>query len=468
MKQVNIIIGRFQPITMGHIKCAEQAKTKTRCKTVLCMIDTPDNKVDERHPFPSSALLPLYNDLFKNKGLIEDIVLVKNANIVAVGEELYKRGYEIRSWTCGTDRVSSYSRMAAKYSEQAHLAANFELIEVRRTDDDISATAARHALLNDDRITFTKLFPSGSYVNTIRTDVFKYLYDLIQVVKESNEYTHLMSNSKNLQSVNESILLTIALVALCTKPFFDSEFAKSVGSGIGSMFGGIGSLFAAAAKKIGDKKDDKKDDNEAFASMMSVMIERAKKDAPDDTKDLLDKMQGCLRDENGKATDPTQLGDKIAKATGKSIDDIKKSSGLDKVTDKDIDDAQKNLNNDLSKLSPEELKKEVQTANENTQKMAQQAQTGEGEPKEPDPKDPKSDPKDPKSEPKSDPKDPDAGATVSDEDVMDKETGKMVKRKVYTGPQGGRYWYADGAPHDDKHKNYIQESLSHWLGRRLV
>lgn len=154
MKQVNIIIGRFQPITMGHIKCAEQAKSKTRCKTVLCMIDTPDNKVDARHPFPSSALLPLYNDLFKGKGLIEDVVLVKNANIVAVGEELYKRGYEIRSWTCGTDRVSSYSRMASKYSEEAHLAANFELIEVKRTDDDVSATMARNALLNDDRTTF--------------------------------------------------------------------------------------------------------------------------------------------------------------------------------------------------------------------------------------------------------------------------------------------------------------------------
>ena len=65
MTQVNITMGRFQPFTNGHMSCVQYAYDKLGIPTVICMIDTPDNKVDEKHPFPSSMLLPLYKDLFE-------------------------------------------------------------------------------------------------------------------------------------------------------------------------------------------------------------------------------------------------------------------------------------------------------------------------------------------------------------------------------------------------------------------
>ena len=179
MKQVNIIIGRFQPITNGHLKCAAQAFERHGCPTVLCMIDTPDSKVDARHPFPSSMLLPLYHDLFdgQEKSHIEDIILVKNADIVKAAEILRDKGYEIRSWSCGTDRVESYTKMAEKYAEKAGLPADFEVIEIKRGDDDESATKLRQALKDDDKTTFFRMFPDIHLSTRLKRNIYAELRD---------------------------------------------------------------------------------------------------------------------------------------------------------------------------------------------------------------------------------------------------------------------------------------------------
>ena len=159
MKPINIMIGRFQPFTNGHMKCVDEAWKKKHVPTVIAMIGVKEEKVDEKHPFPSDMLLPLYNDIFKGNPRIEKVILVKNANIVEIGETLYNEGYQICSWTCGTDRLESYQKMAEKYKDKAHLSDDFEMIEIKRTDEDISATKARQALVDDDKKTFASLTP---------------------------------------------------------------------------------------------------------------------------------------------------------------------------------------------------------------------------------------------------------------------------------------------------------------------
>lgn len=183
MKQVNIMIGRFQPFTNGHMKCVDQAWNELKIPTIIAMVNTKDEKVDEKHPFPSSMLEPLYNKAFNKNPRIEKIILVKNANIVEIGETLYNEGYEIRSWTCGTDRIESYKKMSDKYHDQAHLADDFEMIEIKRSDEDISATKARQALLDDDKKTFASLTPLVKIAD--RGDVYNQLREqLLKVVGE--------------------------------------------------------------------------------------------------------------------------------------------------------------------------------------------------------------------------------------------------------------------------------------------
>lgn len=168
--KVNIMIGRFQPLTNGHMKCVDEAWNKLKVPTIIAMIGVKDEKVDEKHPFPSSILLPLYNEVFDKNKRIEKVILVKNANIVEIGETLHNEGYEICSWTCGTDRLESYEKMADKYHDRAHLTDDFQMIEIKRTDEDISATKARQALIDDDKKTFAALTPLMTISSRAKND----------------------------------------------------------------------------------------------------------------------------------------------------------------------------------------------------------------------------------------------------------------------------------------------------------
>lgn len=193
MQKVNIMIGRFQPFTAGHYKCVEAAKNKKNLKTVICMINVAEDKVDKKHPFPSDMLIKLYSKIFKNNDNIADVVLVKSADIVSIGKLLNSLGYQPASWTCGTDRYADYSKMAERYHDQAMLSDDFEVIEVARSDEDISATKARTCLLNNDFEGFKALMPSGS---SDLDQLFSSLKDQIEKVKDMPEVTKKRSKKK--------------------------------------------------------------------------------------------------------------------------------------------------------------------------------------------------------------------------------------------------------------------------------
>lgn len=70
---------------------------------------------------------------------------------------------------------------------------------------------------------------------------------------------------KPTEPVNEVFLTLIAasVLAFTCKPLLDTDFMKSIGGGIGMMFGGIGSMFGLGAKKDKDDKDDKDSKNKS-------------------------------------------------------------------------------------------------------------------------------------------------------------------------------------------------------------
>lgn len=157
------------------MKCVLEAWDKLGVPTMIVMIDTPDEKVDKKHPFPSSLTLPLYNTLFEDYKEVEGIILSKNADIVAIGESLYNMGYEICCWTCGTDRYDSYKKMSTKYKEKSHLTDDFQLMEIKRTNEDISATKVRECLLDDKYIEFSELMPFFSLKTHLKVDLYNTL-----------------------------------------------------------------------------------------------------------------------------------------------------------------------------------------------------------------------------------------------------------------------------------------------------
>ena len=74
---------------------------------------------------------------------IEDIILVKSANIIHVSEQLAKNGYIGDMWLCGSDRFKSYQLMLNKYKDKCQLAESTDVFEVYRPENEISATKIR-------------------------------------------------------------------------------------------------------------------------------------------------------------------------------------------------------------------------------------------------------------------------------------------------------------------------------------
>ena len=158
MKECNIVIGRFQPLTNGHVKCINETYKKYGLKTILFIIGVGNDKADTRHPFPTSTLIPLYKRTLGHLKNIIDIVEVKSADIIRISSICEQLGYQIKTWLCGEDRAVSYTQMGERYKERAHLCDDFKVVVFDRNDG-ISATGIRNAIITRDFNTFVTNTP---------------------------------------------------------------------------------------------------------------------------------------------------------------------------------------------------------------------------------------------------------------------------------------------------------------------
>lgn len=201
MEKVNVIIGRFQPLTLGHIKGAEYVYKEYGLKTVLCIIDTPSDKLDERHPFPSS-LITKHCTSGCHEPWFAGMYPIKNADIGKIADVCREHDFEPVMWTCGSDRYSSYKRQE-KYIDKYNLSPDFKVVEIPRTDDDISATKVREAIKRDDIGTYKKMMPTWAHA------YIKDYKPYISVFESRNEtaYTNNAYFRANLQSfIKEGII----------------------------------------------------------------------------------------------------------------------------------------------------------------------------------------------------------------------------------------------------------------------
>lgn len=198
LKQVKVILGRFQPFTLGHLKIAtytdlqgpdkeqsdvlrEQPDLKEIAKlpTVILSILTTKEKVDSRHPFEAELVKEELEIVKKNYKEIENVLYVKSADICAWGELIKQNGYQAAVWITGSDEFQMYKGMAIKVPEyEEHNRDNrdckdaytksFYVEEVKRTEDasdfvsTISGTKVRESLKNNDKELFAKMMPKGT------------------------------------------------------------------------------------------------------------------------------------------------------------------------------------------------------------------------------------------------------------------------------------------------------------------
>ena len=225
MEQVKVILGRFQPMTLGHLKIttykdfkgpdAEQRKNLREQpdlnkiknqRTVILVVSTPENKIDARHPFNDALRAKEFDIIKRNYSKdIADILYVTSADICAWGELIKSHGYQASVWITGSDEFPKYKGMVAKvpqyeisnrgnYDCKDAYTRSFYLESVQRSDasDDfistISATKVRQALINNDKAGFKKMMPRGT------DKLFNEFRDAVMRVTESQTLQESLAN----------------------------------------------------------------------------------------------------------------------------------------------------------------------------------------------------------------------------------------------------------------------------------
>lgn len=137
----SLILGRFQPLTLGHIKMLKQAERNSD-KLVICIVRARKQDL-EKNPFPLELQEKMIKELFPKA----EIITHSTGNLFGI---MSKATSNINTIWAGSDRVSSYKSTLSRNPD-------LSVSEIKRTDDDISATKVRQALKDDNEKEFRKM-----------------------------------------------------------------------------------------------------------------------------------------------------------------------------------------------------------------------------------------------------------------------------------------------------------------------
>jgi hypothetical protein len=155
--KVNLLIGSFQPIHMGHIKAAKKLNKMNNLPVVLVALckDQPT----EVSPFTENTLKLILNKVEQEQGpLIKDVILIKRGSVEDVIGAM-KPKYIPILWGTGKGRTKSYS-LQLNHLKRRHsdidLNKDFKLVEV---PEYMSGQDVRQAIVDQDYIKFKEMVP---------------------------------------------------------------------------------------------------------------------------------------------------------------------------------------------------------------------------------------------------------------------------------------------------------------------
>jgi cytidyltransferase-like protein len=163
-QKVNMFVGRFQPFTLGHAKVLQSLHDQNGLPVVVFLVKSKTAKKEDafKRPYDEAMQMKMFKAVQREYKFLKDIIVVPFAAIDALFNELRPK-YEPVLWGTGTDRMAAYSSQAYKetYREQLNVLPEFGMHEIHRTDDDISATAVRNAMMSDNKTEFQRMTPKS-------------------------------------------------------------------------------------------------------------------------------------------------------------------------------------------------------------------------------------------------------------------------------------------------------------------
>lgn len=168
VKKVNVILGRFQPFHLGHLKMAKKLKEENGFPSFVVVVYAGHNKKG-KSPF-NEKVIQQYMDavINDNKEDLEGYMMVDRGLLGSSINKLVNLGYEPHLIGVGDDRKAYYEKQFdyIKRSELADkLPDDFKLVETPRFT---SATEVRKKIKEDDFASLKKLLPK-SVLNLYKT-----------------------------------------------------------------------------------------------------------------------------------------------------------------------------------------------------------------------------------------------------------------------------------------------------------
>ena len=204
-KKVNIFVGRFQPFTLGHAKVFKQLHDLNGLPVHVLLVrgGKPD---PEKRPFDEDAQQRMFQAMQKQYPFLSGSTVIPNGAIDTIYSAL-RPAYEPAIWGYGTDRKKAYGGMIDKqsYRDQLGVLPDFKGHEIKRGDEDISASKVRQALKVDDRKTFERMVPKSLH------DFYEELQNILVPIEESEE----LNEGKDPKKTTKA-----------KQPFWDSYFAN--------------------------------------------------------------------------------------------------------------------------------------------------------------------------------------------------------------------------------------------------
>lgn len=184
---INIMVGKFQPLHNGHIKCMQEIYENTGVKTVILITRTEANRVNWQKPFSSQNLTHMYANIIQTGEypFIEGFSIIDNADIVKNTKDLKEMGYLPVSWVCGSDRFSQYKKMFEAYKKDAWVSEDFKVFSIERTPcNNLSSSLVRTYIQKGLYKEFIKNTPFSSLPDRMSQ---RYFYTLQRYIHELNK-----------------------------------------------------------------------------------------------------------------------------------------------------------------------------------------------------------------------------------------------------------------------------------------
>ena len=171
LKEINLLIGRFQPFHNGHLKMAKFLKEKNDLPSIIAVVHPGHNK-SGKSPFAEDLVAKYMEAIVKdNPNLISGYFSTKRGLLGVIYGMAKEMGYKVNLIGAGDDRIEDYKKQA-DYLKKA--GGDFpNEIDVVETPRSKSGTEVRKAIEEENFLEFKKLVPQGvsSFYNSLLSSI---------------------------------------------------------------------------------------------------------------------------------------------------------------------------------------------------------------------------------------------------------------------------------------------------------